>query len=848
MPYLLRFTRLVCFVGCILLLSNGDAPCTAEDLPKVVVPQWQIEPLTDSRDLVTPTGCCHDDQGRLLVIECHTHFPPEDYDGPETDRIYLFDDTNGDGKLDRKRTFYEGGSATMGIVPLDDGWIAVATRSEVIRIRDTNGDDVADTREVLLTLKTPATYPHNGLGGMAVGRDGWLYVGQGENLGEDYQLIAADGSQQVGGGEGGNIFRCTQSGGKLERVATGFWNPFGICMDPAGRLWTVGNDPDARPPCRLLHVAPGGDYGFQFRFGRAGTHPLQAWDGEFPGTLPMAAGTGEAPCAVVVHEGYLWVTSWGDNRIERYALQNETPQKGWRTRTEIAVQGDAFFRPVGLSIARDGSLVVTDWVDRSYPVHGRGRVWRLHSTANSPATKFPDLTATEQRAKKLRNDQTMTASQRLRALDDTNAFVHQAAVHGLVQNQQLESITWEQADSNAQRVGLLEAWRWRALTSPPSVSEAVRQDWIEKGLRAPSPEVVRAALRWAAESRATSLLPRIREVLERPQMTPELFNATIAAIAYLETGSAARGKRDPAIEKLLISFAANPDHSGRLRALAVRKLPTEAELPKSDTLLQWLKTSNDRPLAIEIVRLLAARPSELSSSTLAAIAADTAIDDQTRADALAGLSADASKHASLLRKLSTPRNAAVIRSEAERISRRAYLLSMQQYPPREKLDAWLEAIGTGGDANAGRRVFFRTTCANCHAHSGRGARTGPDLTTLDNMTKRRLVESILHPSKEIGPLFVPWRVITTEGRVLTGLKLDRAGQDGALRFQGADGNVFAVELDEIDEIIPVQQSIMPEGLERFMTVAEFRDLLEFLSNEDATSPQNSDQHVGRTQP
>jgi putative membrane-bound dehydrogenase-like protein len=362
---------------------------------------WQIELVASEPELVTPVGCCFDHAGRLLVVECHTHFPPDDYDGPKHDHIYLFDDSDGNGVIDRQRLFYEGGTATMGLASLADGWIAVATRSEVVRIRDSDGDDRADQREVMLTLETAGTYPHNGLTGLALRPDGLLYVGQGENLGEPYELIAADGTKQIGGGEGGNIFRCRVDGSKLERVATGFWNPFGLYFDPTDRLWTVGNDPDAMPPCRLLHVIPGADFGFQFRFGRAGTHPLQSWNGEFPGTLPMAAGTGEAPCAVVGHGDKLWVTSWGDNRIERYKLQPSGAS--WTSKTEVVVQGDASFRPVGMAVAADGSMYVTDWTDRSYPVHGKGRLWRLSRKTDAPPieVRLPERSGLEKQSLRL---------------------------------------------------------------------------------------------------------------------------------------------------------------------------------------------------------------------------------------------------------------------------------------------------------------------------------------------------------------------------------------------------------------------------------------------------------------
>src|SRR5262249_13967310 len=158
--------------------------------------------------------------------------------------------------------------------------------------------------------------------------------------------------------------------------------------------------PDARPPCRLLHIASGGDYGFQFRYGRSGIHPLQAWNGELPGTLPMAAGTGEAPCSVVPYHGGLWVTSWGDHRIERYDL--EPAGASWRATPTTVVQGDENFRPVGLAVAPDGSLYFSDWVDHSYELHGKGRVWRLKPGPGAPANgRLPGLTRDELRARSL---------------------------------------------------------------------------------------------------------------------------------------------------------------------------------------------------------------------------------------------------------------------------------------------------------------------------------------------------------------------------------------------------------------------------------------------------------------
>src|SRR5205807_5889554 len=106
--------------------------------------------------------------------------------------------------------------------------------------------------------------------------------------------------------------------------------------------------------------------------------------GELPGTLPFVAGTSEAPCGVAAYEsiglpaeyrGNLLVTSWGDHVVERFQLTPRGASFGAKVST--LVRGGEDFRPVGVATAPDGTLYFSDWVDKSYPVHGQGRIWRL---------------------------------------------------------------------------------------------------------------------------------------------------------------------------------------------------------------------------------------------------------------------------------------------------------------------------------------------------------------------------------------------------------------------------------------------------------------------------------------
>ncbi len=146
-----------------------------------------------------------------------------------------------------------------------------------------------------MKLETDDNYPHNGLAGFAFDSSGEVYFGFGENHAMSFKLIGSDGTT-LSDVEGGHVYRCHADGSNLNEwpSASGIRT---LAIDAAGRLFAVDNDPDSLPPCRLLHIVSGGDYGYRYRNGRKGTHPFTAWNGEVPGTLPMVAGTGEAPRA-----------------------------------------------------------------------------------------------------------------------------------------------------------------------------------------------------------------------------------------------------------------------------------------------------------------------------------------------------------------------------------------------------------------------------------------------------------------------------------------------------------------------------------------------------------------------
>ncbi|MEM1441013.1 MAG: PVC-type heme-binding CxxCH protein, partial [Verrucomicrobiota bacterium] len=383
----------------------------------------EVTLFAEHPDIVTPTGIAVAPDGRVFVQENHTHQRPPDYVGPEKDRIYVFEDTDGDGVHDSRTIFYEGLVTSTDLLFGPDGSLYATTRWDVFRFPNAANLEVAAGDPVLLvTCETESNYPHNGVSGLAIDPHDptWLYFGFGENLGYEYTFVGTDGVRLSGGGEGGSAYRCRFDGSGLERLATGVWNLFGMTFDLRGNLFATDNDPGGSPPNRLLNIVKGGDYGFEFRYGRTGRHPFQTWTGKFPGSLGMVAPVGEGACGVISFgPGELLVASWADNRVYRHVVSPEG--RGFTADRHLFLSGSNQFRPVHFSYNADATeLYFTDWVLRNYPVHGEGRVWKVRF-------KEPvDLTPLEPT-----NHPALTREEAFSSLGDPDPYVRTEAVRVL---------------------------------------------------------------------------------------------------------------------------------------------------------------------------------------------------------------------------------------------------------------------------------------------------------------------------------------------------------------------------------------------------------------------------------
>lgn len=137
-----------------------------------------------------------------------------------------------------------------------------------------------------------------------------------------------------------------------------------------------------------------------------------------------------------------------------------------------------------------------------------------------------------------------------------------------------------------------------------------------------------------------------------------------------------------------------------------------------------------------------------------------------------------------------------------------------------------------GDADRGEKLFHATagvTCANCHRVDQAGKQVGPDLTTIGKKLNRaQLLESILEPSKTIDPKYVTWLVETDDGRVLTGMLIEKTDRHVLLR--DIQGEIREIATTSIEELVPQPKSLMPDLLAQELTAQQLADLLQYLSS------------------
>src|SRR3954469_20362534 len=170
----------VSLISCGLQAADLDGPLS----PQQSLQSFRTEPglrvdLVAGEPLVgDPVAMAFDEVGRLFVVESRGYPTGPGPGKPPAGVIAMLEDTDGDGRYDKRTVFADGLTFPNGLMPWKGGLI-VTCAPDVLFLKDTNGDGRADLKKVLFTGFSTGGSTQLRVSHPTLGIDGWIYLTSG---------------------------------------------------------------------------------------------------------------------------------------------------------------------------------------------------------------------------------------------------------------------------------------------------------------------------------------------------------------------------------------------------------------------------------------------------------------------------------------------------------------------------------------------------------------------------------------------------------------------------------------------------------------------------------------------
>lgn len=635
----------------------------------------------------------------------------------------------------------------------------------------------------------------------------------------------------------GYVLRTDENGTKWELFAGGFRNPYDIAFNADGELFTYDSDMEwdvGLPwyrPTRVLHVVPGGEYGF-----REGSAKWPAW---YPDSLPPVVNIGLG-CPTGVKFGTeaqyperyrkaFFVMDWTFGRIlavhlhprgASYSAKNELPSPYHLTSSAKSEDVEEFVKGKGLPVTdlefgKDGAMYFT--------IGGRGTQGGLYRVSWSgeiaepgSETSFTAPVNDRHGAFARENVLAMRAAAKTPfavgecwpSLGSSDRFTSSSA-RVILEGQSIER--WRdgalsEAQPRQALTALLALARVGTKDDQSAILKALARfplDALSDELKLEKLRVIEVAL--ARHGRPDAELVKMGiEKLSRqyPAKTFELNRELCALLVWLtrESSTAASVVGEDVIEKTLALIDGTEESAEQIwYALCLREASGWTPIQRARYFGWFAKAANYRGGNSLKKFVLRIRDQALEK-----------VPEQERPALLA-----------LAEKVVAPPAPKPV------------------VPPRAFVKAWtleelvpaLPGVSSGRDLARGKTLYTAAMCAQCHQFHGEGGTTGPDLTAVASRYNRKdLLEAIIDPSKALSEQYAGFIFTMKDGSMVGGQIVEENHYLLSLIIDpltGARQN-FPVGSVEKREMSPV--SLMPRGLLFTLSQEDVLDLLAYLES------------------
>ena len=344
---------------------------------------FEVNLFADESDgVANPIAIRFDPRGRLWVL-CTWAYPQLEPDDVPDDKLLILEDTDGDGRADKKTIFADKLDMPTGFA-LGHGGVYLGEGTDLVHLKDTDGDDRADTREVIFTgFGTGDT--HQNINSFAWSPGGELMFCQGLHT-----------------------FSRVETPWGIERLdENGFWrlrprrrdlnafyggsgaNPWGIAYDRWGAP-LIKSGSGAMISEMIANMVHSGRWQ---RPDDIGSTPIKS----------MIITYADSPHLPEEMRDDVLIAGYFGHLIDRMQITPDGSGHRATNRDPLLRSEHRGFRPVDIQIGPDGAIYISDWYN---PIIGHyqasfrhpdrdkdhGRIWRI-TAKDRPLAEIPDFMA-----------------------------------------------------------------------------------------------------------------------------------------------------------------------------------------------------------------------------------------------------------------------------------------------------------------------------------------------------------------------------------------------------------------------------------------------------------------------